>query len=79
MFHHVTDTAVDGSVSQFMATDARFHRNLLLLPQDLTVLNLSMTSLTFHIRSHMLLMAEEYKLREFVEANPGNTLVHPLV
>ena len=38
--------AVDGSVSQFVAVDARFHRELSLLPQDIPALHLTMAGLT---------------------------------
>ena len=62
-----------------MATDAGFHRDLLLLPQDVSALNLSMTSQTLHVGNRMLLMAEENELRKFVEAIPANRPVRFLI
>src|SRR5262245_3250595 len=68
----VAQVAIRGGFSFFMAIHAGCHRNLFLLPEHVAAMYFAVTGRTIGFDFQMILMAEEHKAGQFINALPGN-------
>jgi hypothetical protein len=70
----VANAAGNGGLPKVMAIDARYHRNILFLPQHVLIPHFAMADFTVHLPGDMRLMTKENELGEPIHSNPGNFL-----